>query len=238
MALDNTGCVADIDPCEFGVYKQYVGTTVEAENTAMMECLANQANQASLCGKFDKTTATGFELTQIGEITGWPRKHCSVKPVEFWAYDCTTPPPEGTGCPTNSIIGICEPNSFYYCRLNGRIDYVFEDDELYRAFICAVIIKNRASCNKESPTVELIHEIITALWGEDAWVVDADCGVISVSAGRDLTEDEICILSLYRSVICAGPGIRIDIFCIAPPKILGCNRPPECIKTTIECNNP
>ena len=176
-----------------------------------------------MCIRDSICTAEGEILTLIGNRLGWPREHCSVKPIDFFGLQCDAPPPLGTGCLDNSIVGLCD-GAFFFCRLDASQNFTFEDDELYRSFLKAIAIKQRARRFKEQANVKLIQEIIQELWGGEAWVVSANNGVISVSAGRDLSFDEVCLLSLYEQVICVGPGIRLEIFCIAPDQV-NCDTP-------------
>ena len=216
MAGDNTGCPAEIDPCNYSFPAMYHGTTVGDEISAHLEMLACDANDRSYCGLLDICTAEGELLTLIGNRLGWPREHCSVKPVDFFGFDCNIAPPVGTGCDQASVVGLCD-GAYFFCRLEGAQNYTFTDDELYRSFLKAVAIKNRIRRNKQIPNVKLVDEIIKTLWGNNAWVVEATNGAIGVSAGRDLTADEICLLSLYEQVICTGLGIRLNVYCTQPP---------------------
>lgn len=239
MSLDNTGCPAPLDPCDFSYPSIYQGTTVGAEIDAHLENITCAANDSSYCGIFDCDTATDAILTMIGQRVGWPRQHCNVRPTEYFGFECDPPPPTGTGCDEPSVVGLCEPEAFFFCRLNGSFNYEFTDDELYRGFVKAAIIKSRARRFKELSTVKLITEQIKALWGDDAWVVSADNNAIAVSAGRDLTSEEIEILSLFRRILCAGLGIELQVFCVAPTKPIGCNLSPVANSvTTIECSDP
>lgn len=228
MSLNNT-CAPEIDPCDtsiFAVPSQYMGTTVESSIMAQLNCLSTDSNSARTCGIFDCNTAEGDILTLIGESVGWPRSHCNVQAQPYFGL-CLTDNGSGTGtgCNQASVVGLCA-GEYFYCRLSERSDYVFTDDVLYRSFIKAKAIKNRAVREDQTPDVSLIDEIIKSLWGDDAWVVEANGGFISVSAGRNLTAEEQSILSLYGKVICAGFGIEIRIFCLAPFKPIGCNRNP------------
>ena len=224
MSADNTGCVPALDPCDFPAPSMYHGTTVAAEVAAHVEGKVCAANDSNLCGIFDICTAEGAILTQAGNFLGWPREHCNVKPVEFFGLQCVVPPPVGTGCEENSVVGLCE-GGFFFCRLDASENYTFTDDDIYRSFLKAVSIKNRARRFKQQSNVKLIEEIISELWGDAAYVFSAGDGVIRVTAGRDLTEEEICILSLYQRVICVGLGIRLEIFCEMPELPKSCSAP-------------
>ena len=234
MSGETTGCAPELDPCapEFAVPAQYSGTSVQDEVKLTVECLAAESNSARLCGVLNCETAKGENLSLIGQIIGWPREHCNVKAAPYFGYDCQTPPPTGTGCPEISVVGLCD-GAYYYCRLAEREDYIFTDDELYRSFIKAKIVKNRALNNGEAPDVSLITEIIQALWGPEAWVFEADCGVIGVTAGRNLTDEELCILELYGRVICAGPGIEVKIYCEEPAGPCDVQCPPLITQTKV-----
>jgi len=225
MALDNNTCAPDIDPCDpniFAVPSQYIGTTVEAEIMVHAENLACHSNMGRICGLFDCDTAEGETLTVLGNLAGWPRVHCNVKAQPFFGLECPTDPaPFNSGCNEASVVGLCD-GAYFFCALSEREDYEFTDDDLYRRFIKAKNIKNRAIRLGEAPDVGLITEIIQELWGEDAWVVNAGGGKIDVSAGRDLTDDEQCLVTLYGRVICAGPAIEIRVHCDAPDKPIGC----------------
>lgn len=228
MGLDNTGCAADLQSCNYSYPSVYQGSTVGAEIDLHLENLACDANDGSYCGVLDICTAQGELLTIIGERLGWPREHCNVKPVDFFGLECTESLPDSTGCNQASIVGLCD-GAFFFCRLNGNQNYTFDNDEFYRSFLKAVAIKNRGRVNKELETVKLIREIIKALWGDEAWIVSVGANAIGVSAGRDLVEEEICLLSLYESIICTGLGIRLELHCMQP------TRPEPCPFQIVNC---
>ena len=208
------GCPIALDPCQFvdGVPSQYHGKPrFMAHITADIErsvCLSQVSSD--ICGAFNCETATGAQLTLIGDAAGWPRTHCNSKVQPVFGYPCEDAQPSGFGCTERFVLGYCEGVT-YYCGLIDREDYTFEDDDLYRSFIKAKIAKDNSGVS-----VPDICNIIQALWGPDAFIVRADGGVISVSAGRDLTTEEQCLLTLYNKVICPALGVRLEIFCVAP----------------------
>lgn len=242
MSLEATGCLPELDPCDYskGLYSQFSGKPrMKQIFCCVTDLLVCDANSTSACGKVSCETATGELLTLYGQQAGFPRTHCSVKATEaIFGLRCDDPlPPAGTGCPDTQVVGLCE-GAYFYCALSEREDYVFTDDDFYRSFIKAAFIKRRLTRTGTVPNYETVCEQIQALWGPDAWVVYAQDGSFGVSAGRDLTQEEICLLGIYAKVICVGIGIKLDIFCVAPFKPIGCNRTPEFIKTNIACNNP
>ena len=169
-----------------------------------------------LCNLFDCDTATGEQLTFIGENNGWPRTHCNAFFTgNIFGYDCgPVAQTANLTCAEVTVVGYCE-DAYYYCGILNQEDYVFEDDELYRSFVKARICANKNKRNKDY-TVRAVRECIKALWGDNAFIVYADNFSIGVSAGRDLTPDEIAISNLYQEVICLSAGVRLDVFCIEP----------------------
>lgn len=210
MSGDNTGCPAEIQSCDYSFPSIYHGTTVGDYIQARLDELACEANQGSTCGVFDICTAEGEILTLIGNRLGWPREHCNVRPIEFSGNENATPPNQGAGPQNSPVAGTSG--------LDGSQNFVFSDDEQYRSFLKAAAIKQRQRRSKQQYKVKSINEVIKSLWGDDAWIVQADDGVIGVSAGRDLTQQEIEILSLYDRIICVGAGIRLEVYSIAPQR--------------------
>lgn len=231
MSLDATGCAPEIDPCEFSdlLYSQFIDKPrMKQIMCCITEMIACDANSVASCGKVSCDDAESDLLTLYGQRAGFPRTHCAVKTADVvFGLPCNDAlPPAGTGCPDTQVVGLCE-GGYFYCALSERYDYTFTDDDFYRSFVKAALIKRRLLRTGMLPLVDQVDEIIKALWGSDAWVVYSQDGSIGVSAGRDLTPEEICLLSVYAKVICVPLGMQLDIFCVAPFKPIGCNRPPN-----------
>ena len=130
-----------------------------------------------------------FDLDDVPE-------HCSV--VVGWTGSSLC---EGSDKP---ISGLCE--SYWDCGVPEYEEYCFTDDELYRAFLKARAYQLRKDWRRETLT-----EAARGLFGPDAFIVDEAPGVIRVSAGRALAEDEKAMLHLFRQVLPVAPGIRVKI---------------------------
>lgn len=102
------------------------------------------------------------------------------------------------------VGGLCD--SFWDCGAPEFEEYVFTDDELYRAFL-----KARAFQLKRDWRRETVEAAARGLFGADAFIVDERPGLVVISAGRPLTDEERSTIHLFRQVMPVAPGIQVSI---------------------------
>lgn len=150
-----------------------------------------EANLAELCDCFDLDKATGACLTALGELAGFPRRHCAAQCVVGFGFECP-----GDPCASQNVLGWCSGSWFCETEGSANQDYVFVDDELYRRFVKAQI-----AANNTVGTVADALQVVQALLGEDACLSKVQGGRTEVLVPRILTSEERSIIELVRRVI-------------------------------------
>lgn len=188
--------------------RHYVATQYrESPNLlAFLEIYTKQVQQVgeALCGiEFDIDTSTGASLTIIGKVLGWPREHCSgVRKKTFgFCPDHCTARTYNTGGFCDDWV--CDGNPFNMTE--GQ--YTFTDDELYRRFLKAMVIRNDNDFRRPS-----INEALKLLFGDDAGIMRESSAHVDVFTGRLLTDEEYEVAHLYQSVLPVAPGITVSLY--------------------------
>lgn len=155
----------------------------------------------SLYGSGDLDTAEDSELDQIGNNAGWPRCHCEGKQTVRFGFsrDCNQP---------TDVVGWCGGSwAGTSCGgLHAKEEYCFTDNDLYRRFIAAKIIRNRSNGSVEDMEAALI-----ALFGPDALILFEDQTTLTVGTGRVLTADERLISHLFEAVLPKVRGVKLQV---------------------------
>lgn len=170
---------------------------------ALITAALNQVEEAinainAIPGFFDLDRAVGDQLTIIGNRLGWPRCHCV----------CSAPPVFGFPCnaasPIAPVVDFCDPGGNWIdCTPPGVSELCISDDELYRKFLKVRRYQMLGLFDRES-----LLAAIQTFWGEYAWIVRSDHGIVSIAPGRDLTEQEQTYLQLYPRVLPIALGIE------------------------------
>jgi len=161
----------------------------------------------SILNAFDLDTATGHQLTLIGRWMGWPRDHCTGRKLPVFGFACTGGECSGRGY---IVEGFCETGDFVHwgCGVApSRGEYAFTDDELYRAFLKALVYKHRSDFTRQA-----LHDAAAELFGSAVTIRDVEPGVVAVHTGRLLTDDEMEITHLYEQVLPVAPGVEFRLY--------------------------
>lgn len=171
---------------------------------------------------FDIDTATGHQLTLIGQRLGWPRCHCVCtvqQPLfgfadEFCgvyvggpfssafgeAFDAAVWVP---GSPDYSLAGFCDENSTWLdCRVSGISEICIQDDDMYRGFLKARRYQMLGLYTHDDLTAALQH-----IWGPTARIITTNPGEVVLAPGRALTSEEELFLQLVPRVLPVALGI-------------------------------
>lgn len=102
------------------------------------------------------------------------------------------------------VGGFCD--TYWDCGAPEFEEFCFTDDELYRAFL-----KSRAFQLRRDYRREALTEAVRGLYGRRAFIVSEHPGVITISAGRPMTNVEKATIHLARQVLPVPPGIAVNI---------------------------
>ncbi len=93
-----------------------------------------------------------------------------------------------------------------------------EDDEIYCRLIKAYLI-SRQGANMRNLCLAL-----DCLFGQDAFIISSNAGLTQVSSGRPLTNEELCLLKVFKRVLPKSPATSIEIYDISDfSQIIGAN---------------
>jgi hypothetical protein len=152
---------------------------------------------------FDLYDAVGHQLTLLGQRLGWPREHCVCSTQPVFGFDCD-PEHLETEELSRPIAGFCDTLATWEdCGPFGSSTITLQDDETYRKFLFVRRYQMLGLYDIDSLT-----EALQIFFGPTAMVLDAGNGRVVLAPGRDLTADEIALLSLYPRVLPIAPGIK------------------------------
>lgn len=163
--------------------RNYLEPTVEFGNTL---CAISDA--------WDIDTATGHQLTIIGNSLGWPRVHCEGLNLQVFGFQ-----------PGFNLGGFGAVWDFPGDQKFGK--FTFTDDDLYRAFLKSLVIKLNGEHGQGA-----VREAAQILFGPDTDILYDRVGEISIYAERVLTATEISILHLYEQIMPVAPGVKLGIY--------------------------
>lgn len=149
--------------------------------------------------KFKLDHCNGEQLTYVGKRLGWPRCHCVCDTQPFFGFDC------GEFVFNQPVAGFCEEGvTWSDCNDNGYGDICILDDDLYRRFLKVRVyqVERRYDLNS-------LNEALKVMWGDTATTLGTTQGVVVVTPGRDLTDEELSVLQLYPRVLPIAPGIEV-----------------------------
>lgn len=151
-------------------------------------------------------TATGVTLDTIGEIVGQPRELISADLYTFFGF-VGVPNAGGYGDVNNPLVGA---KWYSYGQVTGG--NVLLDDETYRLFIKAKILKNTTAS-----TPEEFISFINFLFGTTLTFVSEGQAEFTVFFGRELTNFELALLNYVSTrqgypsrLIPKTVGVRIN----------------------------
>lgn len=161
-------------------------------------------------GAFDPDTAEDDQLDMLGKMAGFPRCHCGGIKKVYFGLVCGT-----CGFDPGTVEGFCTGE--WPCAADGEAitdyeDFCFTDDDQYRSFIKAKIIKNRSNGNAADLT-----ESLGILFGADARILWERNATLAVGTGRVLTSQEKRIIHLFASVLPIIRGVRLEIYEVTQP---------------------
>ena len=163
-----------------------------------------------LRGAFDVDDAEGDQLDKLGISVGWPRCHCAGKKKVYFGFICGT-----CGFDPGTVDGFCDGS--FPCPEIGEAatdyeDFCFTDDEQYRTFIKAKIIRNRSK-----GTAQDWLDALEILFGVDAKIMFERGAVLTIATGRVLTAEEKQIIHLFERVLPVPRGVRLEIIEVEKP---------------------
>lgn len=152
-------------------------------------------------------TATGAQLDIIGDIVGQPRELIDTDLISYFAFD-GYPDAQSFGDLTDGSVG-----GFYYSLGDPLAGNTLLNDEQYRLFIKAKIIKNNTQC-----TPDQFLNFISFVFGSQVNnVVSEGRAEFTILVGRELNSFERTLLTYvsiyngYESTFVPKPiGVRIN----------------------------
>lgn len=152
-------------------------------------------------------TATGAQLDIIGDIVGQPRELIDTDLISYFAFD-GYPDAQSFGDLTDGSAG-----GFYYSLGDPLAGNTLLNDEQYRLFIKAKIIKNNTQC-----TPDQFLNFISFVFGSQVNnVVSEGRAEFTILVGRELNSFERTLLTYvstyngYESTFVPKPiGVRIN----------------------------
>lgn len=137
-------------------------------------------------------TAIGVQLDIIGDIVGQPREIMDAEFVEWFGY---------YGWPSSrsyGVLGRTDIGGRYWDGDSPLTSSVFLDDDQYRTFIKAKIVKNVTRATPED-VIDYLKFVFNATYVQINELQNADEIGVNVLVAGQFTDFEMALLSTYRT---------------------------------------
>ena len=102
------------------------------------------------------------------------------------------------------MVGFPRTQCNIVCSRSGM--QTIENDEIYCRLIEAHLI------SRQGPNMANLCEALRCLSGDNAFIISSDSGLTQVSAGRTLTNEELCLLPAFKSCIPHVCGTAVEVY--------------------------
>lgn len=193
-------------PTDFGSVDERLGKvlTQYRESPKLIHMIRTYLRQVeiveqSICDlpeSFDLETAVGDQLTIIGKRLGFPRTHCVCDVQPVFGFSCKV-----DGLP---VDGFGSDVTWQACADVGVSFITIESDDLYRKFLFV----RRYQVTRKFRRADLQRSLET-FWGEQASILSARHGCVTVTPGRVLTPAEQAVIQLVPRVLPTPLGVTV-----------------------------